>query len=1187
MANNLSKASATALTEDDLLRDEPLDVIAGKSAISDDMDLLNHRSTAATVAQLVGTAKGHLNIAVFGPWGSGKSSFFGLLNLELKKLSKPPTVLRFDAWQNAGSNFQANFLASIAEQIGKEGIEERLFSSRRSVRLPLGLGRLNRKGHGRLWVTLGVVAIVIAGILPFIWTAVANLITPVDDFWSSFVANALSFWSVTASGSILFLLFNLAINIGKVDVEESKPSYVAQFRRIFDEVLDKRGRYAIFIDELDRCSPDAVMDTLEGLRTFLGHDRCTFVVAFDRTAVSATIAHHSRGATPLDPASPYYATAGEYLDKIFQFQISLPPQPAHVSRRYALSLVREKGGVWGDLRNSGDRALERVVSAVAPIHLRSPRRTKVLLNDFAVNARLYSSMGFNWIERSEEIAVWTTIQTEFPIFAKRMESDPRAIQATVSAPEEPGEAPESGEVIVTDTDLLDENASRDRVEKLSAELNAELTNYLRRLIESNFDLPRQDLVLMHAGGDLLRFDDIAVYNILLDLESMARSRLTELLVNASRHDRGESLRFLLEQLESAVTEDERKTTELLIGQLYCTLERISQSIFSTDLARLWSNGAASGVSDQQTVQGYLLASIDDNTGDSSSVRSAVDRAVNQTESTEVINRAAASLEDETFAIYAKEFLDVALAFAAEEPASLVGLLQRAADVGTDLEESEVTARLSEAFHTPKPAQIAPASTSASAVAAADEANRVQNEVWSRELASGKSAVTTLAAIRTQIRHDTAVFRILQAFLLSPQTLDGEEALSLAEVVLRADWAQSTSEEQVSDLLQAMISRPTWTFGRWREHVVEGRLAPAAELARVTEVVTHRFATIDVPEVKRNAVANLQSILSMRPDGELDLTDAISHLDEFINDEDRTWNGPLIGYTNDALETIATVGPEERAGRLQGDLIVRVAAQDPDDAEVEAVLAFSANPISPTWADAAIHAGQAQIVDDDLLLQAWVRISASGGPTKLDGDAVTRLAAVDAAALTFWIRSRPSAAEVIAVVRDIGTAWIDSSELERWASSVDISNRTQLWLEIAPISDSLAKIAAGPGIDASKAWRLLKESGARNNAAERSALASRLGLVPQHSTDLKPALLDAINILHSGGTQSDLRAASLLALRLRRLSGVERGKIHQLLGNWIEREPKALTRRRIEELTSNGVLAKKKATNIFDVFFGRR
>ncbi|TPW78397.1 P-loop NTPase fold protein [Schumannella sp. 10F1B-5-1] len=539
------------LSAEDLLRDEPLDVIAAGGSIPDSLDLLNHRSTARRVAELAATATTHMNIAIFGPWGSGKSSFFGLLEKELAKLPEQPTALRFDAWKNAGDNFQANFLAEVGRQLDQNDVDERLFTSKRSVRLPFGLHRLDKTKRRRAVVATSLIGAAIVLGLPALWARIAMLSDPKLEFVPTFAANVLGFAGVAASGSLIFVLLGLLMTLTRVDVEESRPSSVAQFRQIFDSMLKKKRRYVVLVDELDRCDPDAVMDTLEGLRTFLGHDRCVFVVAFDRAAVAATIARHHRGGAPVEPSAPYYATSGEYLDKIFQFQISLPPQPRHVARRYALSLVADKGGIWAELRASGNQRLERVVNAVSPIHLRSPRRTKVLLNDFAVNARLYESMGFDWLGRSEEIAVWTAIQTEFPTLAREMEIEPRALDRNLEA----ARANDSAELIqpvdeVVAPEPSAEGASKFR-EGVALDLAAELGQYLRRLSESGYALPRQDLVLMHAGGDLLNFDDPAIYNMVLDVEGPARSDLTQALMDASDHDREGALRYLLEQREGA------------------------------------------------------------------------------------------------------------------------------------------------------------------------------------------------------------------------------------------------------------------------------------------------------------------------------------------------------------------------------------------------------------------------------------------------------------------------------------------------------------------------------------------------------------------------------------------------------------------------------------------------------------
>ena len=49
--------------------------------------------------------------------------------------------------------------------------------------------------------------------------------------------------------------------------------------------------------------------------------------------------------------------------------------------------------------------LDGVLYVLIPSHVRSPRRVKVLLNNFATNARIAQSRGIDWMARAREIRV--------------------------------------------------------------------------------------------------------------------------------------------------------------------------------------------------------------------------------------------------------------------------------------------------------------------------------------------------------------------------------------------------------------------------------------------------------------------------------------------------------------------------------------------------------------------------------------------------------------------------------------------------------------------------------------------------------------------------------------------------------------------------------------------------------------
>ncbi|WP_396449982.1 KAP family P-loop NTPase fold protein [Leucobacter aridicollis] len=545
---------------------------------------------ARRVAELASQAQGKVNIALFAPWGAGKSSFNELLKEELQAVDPGIGHVTYDAWRNSGPGFHSNFLDSFAEEVeGKKGDTRRqLFDSATAVELPFGKSK-SARGQVKtvFWLGLGVMVGAFL-LLPLIWTVVLNWLNPYKHFGHAYAENIAGWAGFAASGTLLLTILLSLIQLSNVTVHRSAPSFVTQFADLFDKILakGKKSRYVVFVDELDRCGPADVMVALEGLRTFLGDKRCVFVVAFDREAVAATIAQHIKHSVPDSASSPYYLTSGEYLDKIFQFQISLPPQSPHTFRPLAMSLVRQKGGVWRKLSEREDGSLERVVTLLSPMHLASPRRTKVLLNDFAVNARIFESLGFDWCSRSEEIAILTVLQTEFPRFAADLEREPSLIawmKGDVKPTRQGGQrlakqygleveledvTPEktAGDVIVSKV------ASR---EKVVDKLLENLRRYIERLGDLNAPIPGADLIMMHSDRDLLKFSDSSVYQLVQVAVDMPRGAVLEALTAVGEGDRAAAIDYLSAEAERE-TPEAAKNLRLLVAEIAAGLPEMTR-----------------------------------------------------------------------------------------------------------------------------------------------------------------------------------------------------------------------------------------------------------------------------------------------------------------------------------------------------------------------------------------------------------------------------------------------------------------------------------------------------------------------------------------------------------------------------------------------------------------------------------
>ncbi|MGH2879264.1 MAG: KAP family P-loop NTPase fold protein [Solirubrobacteraceae bacterium] len=208
----------------------------------------------------------------------------------------------------------------------------------------------------------------------------------------------------------------------------SAPSSDEEFERLFRTLVDKvkAKRLVIFVDELDRCSPEQVASALETIKTFLEVPGCIFIVAADLQVLEQALRKEARQETPSDPANPYYSTGSSYLDKIFQYQLSLPPLRSPRLTSFALALVAEREGCWQRAEN-----LPEAISVLIASHISSPRRVKVLLNSYAMTYRLAERrerdglLAANLASRASEVAKLVCLRCEFPLFAAALSREPR------------------------------------------------------------------------------------------------------------------------------------------------------------------------------------------------------------------------------------------------------------------------------------------------------------------------------------------------------------------------------------------------------------------------------------------------------------------------------------------------------------------------------------------------------------------------------------------------------------------------------------------------------------------------------------------------------------------------------------------------------------------------------------------
>jgi hypothetical protein len=398
-----------------------------------DHDRLGHRDVVDELEQLVCATEVPASIALYGPWGSGKSSLANLLRERMGSRKIP--FARFDAFKYAEAPMRRLFLSQVARELGvtgdpsnpedkeaeKEKYESGLYTEVSYNTVTLPDAKVRRLVYVFLCVVgLGVLAI--AGVLALVAIALDG---PWSHAYSELLLAALPAGAIAAA--LIASVAAFANQTLPVNRKRSSPSSEEEFERLFRDLVKEVNaeRIVIFIDELDRCSSREVVGTLETIRTFLEVKPCVVIVAADQQVLERALRRQARQETPFDSRNPYYSSGSAYLDKIFNFQVALPPLRSRRLSDFALELVDGLGGLWKEV----DRGM--VLLALIPTHVRSPRRVKALLNGFVANFRLAQRRAASGMlpkdvhTRAAEIARLTCLQIEFPLFAADLTIEPR------------------------------------------------------------------------------------------------------------------------------------------------------------------------------------------------------------------------------------------------------------------------------------------------------------------------------------------------------------------------------------------------------------------------------------------------------------------------------------------------------------------------------------------------------------------------------------------------------------------------------------------------------------------------------------------------------------------------------------------------------------------------------------------
>lgn len=285
-----------------------------------EIDYLNFEYIVNLLTELIDNDKLlPATIGVYGDWGSGKSS---LIKMAVEKLAKKENsgnivTLNFNGWifegyEDAKTVLLENILDSIQENSkltskGKKIIQG-LYKSIDKIKLV-------KKGiaYASDFIITGGVGVMVEQVVSQV--------------------KAINGQDLTES-QIKQTFESIKDELNMTDLRNDLKQFQKNFAALLNE--SKIDKLVVFIDELDRCSPDTIIETLEAMRLFVFTGNTVFIIGADERHISYSVERRFS-----EIKGNQINIGKEYLEKLVQYPVRIPRLNTTDTEYYIFCLLLE------------------------------------------------------------------------------------------------------------------------------------------------------------------------------------------------------------------------------------------------------------------------------------------------------------------------------------------------------------------------------------------------------------------------------------------------------------------------------------------------------------------------------------------------------------------------------------------------------------------------------------------------------------------------------------------------------------------------------------------------------------------------------------------------------------------------------------------------------------------------------
>jgi predicted KAP-like P-loop ATPase len=338
-------------------------------------DEFGHNDYAILLEKLVKEQPTPFNIGIFGKWGVGKSTIVNLLKEKLKNDIKKGRIkfLELKVWKYDENSLRRKFIVKIAEDLGLpiDNIYHDIYYDREYENALLNFRDVLSTILNRKSVALWALAI---SILLWVVFRIINIIEIGNPVLNEISNKIEEFLIIPVFLSVIGWVVKI-IKDAKVKLQISKYDSEEQFENKFIDLVKKdQSKKIIFIDDLDRCSKEKVVKTIETIKTFLDVESCIFIIACDDEIIKKAI----------NKTHELYSDNGksegaEYLEKFFQYTFRVPPFMVTDMRKFIFNLLKKNSS---DLLKLNE-TLEDIIFIAINRNVISPRNAITAINEFS------------------------------------------------------------------------------------------------------------------------------------------------------------------------------------------------------------------------------------------------------------------------------------------------------------------------------------------------------------------------------------------------------------------------------------------------------------------------------------------------------------------------------------------------------------------------------------------------------------------------------------------------------------------------------------------------------------------------------------------------------------------------------------------------------------------------------------